>query len=241
MVQSMTVNHHLPCESRWLVPHNSSPCNGIMPVSRHLIIGCTTLSATRSPALAVSEAGDDLEWVDVLMIRVVPGPQGTLHHCTQEALVKYKVLFEKVSVDLLTIQAGLTGTVGRRLRAAQVLQVTGVAGAPGFQVRGGLGRLSRDHRGDGGPIPGHRIRRIRVWAPQQHIRAAAGGDGRGATKAAGEVADVDTILGQEDHLTSNIEVQRLCQPPSIDHSKSRPFPRRHRDAGVHLTINQGLK
>ena len=71
-----------------------------MPVSRHLIIGCTTLSATRSPALAVSEAGDDLEWVDVLMIRVVPGPQGTLHHCTQEALVKYKVLFEKVSWNL---------------------------------------------------------------------------------------------------------------------------------------------
>lgn len=49
------------------------------------------------------------------------------------------------------------------------------------------------------------------------------------------------VLGQEDHLTSNIEVQRLCQPASIDHSKSRPFSRSHRDARVHLTIDQGLK
>jgi len=79
-----------------------------MSVSRHLIIGRTiTLSATRSPALfAVSEAGDDLEWVDVLMIRVAPGTQGTLHHCTQEALVKHKVLFEKVSWMLCVCVSG---------------------------------------------------------------------------------------------------------------------------------------
>ena len=221
MFKLVAMHHDFGVKHHWLIANSGASVKGVVPVTN---LDVSAVSSTLQ-----------LKRVDVLVVRVTICIDSAFRHLTKRGFVHDAILVKPVPVNATTLRhyspaAALLLDGG----ASKILQVRWVRNGPWSE---GLASDLVAGGADGG-YSSDAVVRVDVGTAHHHVGSSTQEENNVAN-GSWIVANVDSILGQEERLAATNGELKLVSPPcSIDESKADPLTSVDGYDGGFLTVDK---